>query len=197
MTLDTYRTTYAWKSSLDLAPHLVRLAEQLPEAEAAGLAGLIRTLSADVPGAIATDLVTGSTTAMPAMLRTIGALEVIERVYPALDTAIVRAAADELATRVAGDNFAEAVEVPGAETAASTDTDPVETFDESESPVPAPPAEPTPLAPAPDPTPATPALASAPAPAPAPQSVPVVPAAPVIYAPSVTEVPSVQPDSPQ
>ena len=114
MTLDNYRTTLAWHEALDLAPHLVRIAEQLPDGESAGLGARLRMLSTEIPGSIAADLVTGSQTALQVALHTAAALEVIEHVYPALDTAVARSATDELAARVQGPNFAEqpAVSLP-------------------------------------------------------------------------------------
>jgi hypothetical protein len=114
MTLSELRTSYAWHESLDLAPHLVRIAEQLPDSEMAGLAASLRELSANVPSAIAAELVAGAPSALVQTLRAVATLEVIERVYPALDTATARAACDALAERVVGPDFAARIAPPVA-----------------------------------------------------------------------------------
>jgi hypothetical protein len=114
MATSDFRKTYAWNAALDLGPHLVRIAESLPDGESAGLAAQLRSLVIDAPASIAVDLATGSRTAPVAALRIVAALEVIERVYPALDTAAARAAADTLAERVQGPNFADQVPAPTA-----------------------------------------------------------------------------------
>jgi hypothetical protein len=105
MTLEEYRTTYAWQSSLDLSPHLVRIAEQLPVDEAFGLGAKLRSLAAELPASVATDLVTGSRTALGAALQTAATLEVIEHVYPALDTVAARSAIEDLSHRIMSDKF--------------------------------------------------------------------------------------------
>ncbi|MBW4062240.1 hypothetical protein HJC99_06745 [Candidatus Saccharibacteria bacterium] len=198
MKLDEYRTSFAWQSALEMAPHLVRIAEQLPEGETAGLGAKLRTLAAEVPGSIASDLVTGSRSSLSSVLGAVAALEVIERVYPALDTAAARAAADSLAERVAGPNFdereASAAPAVPAELAEAVQTA-TESAPSSESPAPVAVAD-TMAAPSePQPSPTAPAASF---------GVPVVaaPAPTLAPAPSVpvsvpTEAPNVQPDSPQ
>jgi hypothetical protein len=94
-----YRNTHAWHEALDLAPLLVRVAEQLPDDEATGIAAEVRRLAIDVPAAVAARLTTEQVDAGIVVLRVVAALEVIERVYPALDTAAARAAADQLYAR--------------------------------------------------------------------------------------------------
>jgi hypothetical protein len=68
----------------------------------------------DLPAAIAADLVDGSRTRIAVVLRLQAALEVIERVYPALDTAEPKTILDELLERTESGSFAEVHVVPVA-----------------------------------------------------------------------------------
>ena len=185
MNQDTFRTTLAWHEALDLAPHLVRIAEQLPESEMSGLAAQLRALAVDVPASIASDLAVSSQAAHVVCLRAVAALEVIERVYPALDTAAAREAADSLLGRVATGNIAEQQARPAG---------PVDN-DDDEGEISAPVSE----------TVSAPVIESAsPAPTTSVQVQPVAPSptsVPVMGAPAPTpvstEATDVHPDSPQ
>jgi hypothetical protein len=97
MTLSDYRNTPSWQGALDVAPGLIRLAEDLPGSEDMGLGYQIRTLIVELPAAIATDLMHGSEMRLVAVMRLAAVLDLIDRVYPALDTADTRQAVDRLA----------------------------------------------------------------------------------------------------
>lgn len=111
MTID-YRTTYSWKESLDLGPQLVRLAEALPDHEQSGLIMQLHQIMLDLPTRVAQDLVADSDTRQEVLYRLGAAVELIDRVYPALDTAAVRSALDALQTRLTGETFSETIEAP-------------------------------------------------------------------------------------
>jgi hypothetical protein len=107
MTLSDYRNTPSWQGALDVAPGLIRLAEDLPGSEDMGLGYQIRTLIVELPAAIATDLMHGSEMRLVAVMRLAAVLDLIDRVYPALDTADTRQAVDRLAAQLSGPGFGE------------------------------------------------------------------------------------------
>jgi len=124
--LSEFRETQSWQGAINLGPLLVRLAEDLPVAEQMGLSLQLRQAMVDLPAAIATDLLEGgSFTRKPAIMRLVAMLDLIEKIYPALDTADARNATDALAERIAGSKFGEqtagaaAAYLPGATTPAS------------------------------------------------------------------------------
>jgi hypothetical protein len=109
MTLIEYRETYSWQQAIELSPRLMALAEELPAAEAMGLSWQLRQTMVELPASIAGDLLRGTEDRINETLKLVTALELIDHVYPALDTADTRKSADELAARLMSENFAEHV----------------------------------------------------------------------------------------
>jgi hypothetical protein len=107
-----YRQSTSWKGALDLAPGLINLAEALPASEEMGLSFTLRQLMVDLPATVATDLLQGTDTRRPVALKLIATIELIDRVYPALDTATTRAAAEALAEQLTTDAIHEAATPP-------------------------------------------------------------------------------------
>jgi hypothetical protein len=105
VTLSDYRNTKSWQSAIELGPGLMVLAEELPAAEELGLNFQLRKIMVELPAAIATDLLQGTKTRFDTCLRLASALELIERVYPALDTAATRAEAEKLIERLLDESF--------------------------------------------------------------------------------------------
>jgi hypothetical protein len=118
MTLSDFQDTYSWQGAIALGSQLLSLAEELPAAEASGLALQLRQLTVDVPAGVAADLLGGMSANLTPALKLITVLELIDRIYPAIDVADVRAAADELAGRLSSDAFAEVQAAPVAPVAA-------------------------------------------------------------------------------
>jgi hypothetical protein len=108
-----YRTSPYWKAAIDLGPSLARLADELPASEENGLSLSMRQLSVELPATIAADLVAGTTTTRHiTVLKLVAALELVDRVFPALDTVSARAAADALAEQLLAPEFGAPAEAP-------------------------------------------------------------------------------------
>jgi len=167
MTLSDYRQSQGWKGAVDLGPHLIDLAEALPAAEELGLSWQLRQLMVEIPATVAADLMYGTNTRRPPVFKLLAALELIDRVYPALDTADTRKQADRLADDILADNF-------------TTPLVPLEQAPAESAPMapvaPAPIAEPLQVPVLPDNGAAAPMVDVVPA---GPQSVPIEPAPPV------------------
>lgn len=121
MTFSEYADTFSWQGALELAPRLLSLADELPASETMGLSLQLHQLAVELPASIAVSLIAGQAAELGVMLKLITVLELVDRVYPALDVAPVRRQADELAERLAGDRF---TEVPQQAIALPAELDP-------------------------------------------------------------------------
>jgi hypothetical protein len=135
VTLSDYRNTLSWKGAIELGPKLIRVAEELPASEEIGLSLQLRQLMVELPAAIAADMAGATDTRQLTMYKLVAALELVDRVYPALDTGDTKTAVDKLAERLAGPDFAEPALTP------EPNHEP-----EPEAPAVSVPAEPTPAA---------------------------------------------------
>ncbi len=124
MTLTESRSTHSWQEAIAIGPHLVTLAEALPSHESTGLVMQLASLMVEIPATITADLVRGGEQRFNPIFRLSAALELIERVYPALDGASVRTALDHLADRVASDHFADRVAPPAVAAAEHDEFEP-------------------------------------------------------------------------
>lgn len=118
-----FRKTYSWHAALDLGPELVSLAEDLPLHEQTGLVMQISELMIELPAMVAADLVDGSTLRFGPFYRLTAALELIERVYPALDAGEAKSALEELGARLASASFTELIPAPAIALPAPADQD--------------------------------------------------------------------------
>jgi hypothetical protein len=107
VTLSDYRETYSWQAAIDLGRPLTKLAEELPAQEQQGLIMALQRIMVELPGTIASDLILGTNTRVGCLVRLQAALELTERVYPALDTAEPRRLLDALVARCDSVGFTE------------------------------------------------------------------------------------------
>jgi hypothetical protein len=144
VTLSEYRSTQSWQGAIDLTPGLMELAEQLPTAEADGLSLQLRQIMVSFPAAIASDLVKGGDKRFMPLFKLVAALEMIDKVYPALDTTGSKTALDKLADLLNAPDFdqtaAGQTEAPAAPAPATAEPTPPIIAEPAEE---APAAEPT------------------------------------------------------
>ena len=107
-----YRNTYSWQMTVELAPRLVRLAEELPAAEEQGLTRHLLDIVVSLPAAVALDLSAEGSRRRECLMRLQAALAVLESVYPAIDAAETAEAVQALEARLLGNSFAEKVPPP-------------------------------------------------------------------------------------
>jgi hypothetical protein len=170
-----YRDNPHWKAALELGPALARLADDLPAAESNGLSQTLRMLMVELPAAIAADVLSDTHERRTAVLKLVAAIELIDHVYPALDTAATRGAAERLADQLLADNI-------------SSDSDATRTQADDTSPAPEP-VEP--------PAPASVPVLEAPAAPAAPPAQPTVTIQPTAAPSTPPQENHVQPDSGQ
>jgi len=95
-----YKESANWQAAINLGPKLIALADDMPASEQMGLGMQLRQIMVDLPAAVADDLLHGGNTRHLQALKLVATLELIDRVYPALDTASTKTAADKLATQL-------------------------------------------------------------------------------------------------
>lgn len=112
MTISDYRETLSWQAAIELGRPLTILTEELPAQEDRGLIMALQSLMIELPAAIGSDLVAGTTMRLGVIFRLQAALELIERVYPALDTAGPKNGLEALMVRTESAGFADVLVKP-------------------------------------------------------------------------------------
>ncbi len=136
MTLSQYRSSSSWLGAIELGPKLMNLAEELPASEEMGLSLQLRQVMVELPTAVAADLVQGTDTRQVVAFRLLTTLELVDRVYPALDTAGLRADADSLVERLmSAEQFAAGPEPVPAPSAPEPEPLDVPTLEPADTPV--------------------------------------------------------------
>lgn len=103
-----YKESHAWQSAMALAPALMELAEAMPATEELGLSWQLRQSMVELPAVIAEDLAhEAKEPRLLPVLKLVATLELIDKIYPALDTGKARTAADKLAERLMSAGFDE------------------------------------------------------------------------------------------
>lgn len=105
-----FKETQAWQSAMALAPALMELAEAMPATEELGLSWQLRQMMVEIPATVAADIAQESekVTMLP-ILKLVATLELVDKIYPALDTAKARSASDKLTERILSGHFDEPV----------------------------------------------------------------------------------------
>jgi hypothetical protein len=104
-----FRDTRSWQEAIALGPELMELAEAMPATEELGLSWQLRKSMVRLPAAVALDLDDDKDARKVELYRLMATLELIDKVYPALDTAAAKSAVDRLAERLTGPGFDERV----------------------------------------------------------------------------------------
>jgi hypothetical protein len=110
-TLD-FKQTHSWQDAVELGARLVTLAEELPAHEQTGLVMQLQQLMLDLPAQVAADLIEGTRTRFQSIYRLASAFDLIERIYPALDTAAVHNEFELVVSRLESNGFSEAISAP-------------------------------------------------------------------------------------
>jgi hypothetical protein len=93
---------------MTLAPALMELAEAMPATEELGLSWQLRQSMVELPAMIAEDLAhEAKEPHLLPVFKLVATLELIDKIYPALDTGKARTAVDKLAERLMGVGFDE------------------------------------------------------------------------------------------
>ncbi len=113
MATEQYRNYRVWEEALSLSQRIHGLAESLPSNEQSALAVSLNASMVNIPTIIALNLLQDQPADLSAVVGLQTQLELINRVYPALDTAELERAASALLIRLQdGGQFKEALPQP-------------------------------------------------------------------------------------
>ena len=101
-----YKQSYAWSEAMELSQGVLGLVETLPET-AGNLAYQLTSLAVKVPGCVAKCLIQNEEPKLGVALRLATAVELVDRVYPALDTGSVQTQVAALLDRMQSPSFTE------------------------------------------------------------------------------------------
>lgn len=118
-----YKSSYAWQEAIELIPKVNRLSEDLPAADQDSMGGELRRTVIDLATAVAVDLIAASKPRFDYAIRLETQLEVIRRVYPALDTVIVEQDLSKLLERLQSDQFTAVKTAPTSQAEATPGID--------------------------------------------------------------------------
>jgi hypothetical protein len=104
--LERYRKFYAWQEAVKLSLELYRMADELPDDEQHLLARDLRRSAVEIPTAVAVNVVRGEAADTSIIVRLQVIMELIGKIYPALDTARTETEIAKVASRMQG-NFTE------------------------------------------------------------------------------------------
>jgi hypothetical protein len=107
MNQNNYKETYVWNDAIELVSQINRLIEDLPEQDQGGLGLELRRASVELPAMIAADLLSGIQPRLEPALRVDTQLEVVSRIYPALDTAVAEKTLAKIWQRMRSGEFNE------------------------------------------------------------------------------------------
>lgn len=97
MALSDFRSTDQWRQAIDLAQDIAQLAEQLPAQEELGLGMELRKAMVKLPAAIAVETSPNDIAHRHLyMARIAASLDIVDKVYPALDTGEARTKLEKL-----------------------------------------------------------------------------------------------------
>jgi hypothetical protein len=108
---------YVWRESLELAKHLAQICEEFSDGEKNVLVWHLRQAVVEIPATIATDIKLGRAATMEPVIKLATELELVHRIYPAIDTDGAPAKLTALIERMESDRFLERV-VESADNAA-------------------------------------------------------------------------------
>jgi hypothetical protein len=80
-----YQDTFAWQQAIELSHHLQEVTEELPAEEKVSLGNLLRDSMVEIPATVALDIIQKSEPSWAPVLRLETKLQVISRIYPAID----------------------------------------------------------------------------------------------------------------
>jgi hypothetical protein len=101
--MEEVKRAYAWKESLDLAKALVRVCEEFSDAERNVLVWHLRQAVVDIPAGVAADLAADRPANKEAIIKLATTIELVDKIYPAIEIGTVESKLQTLIERVEGD----------------------------------------------------------------------------------------------
>jgi hypothetical protein len=105
--MDDIKKAYAWREALELSKRLVQICEEFSDADTNVLVWHLRNSVVDIPSMIAADLQADRWATMDPVIRLATQLELVRRIYPAIETGPAEERLDKLMKRMQSEQFTE------------------------------------------------------------------------------------------
>lgn len=117
--MDHIKKAYAWRESLELSKRLVQICEEFSDANSNVLVWHLRQAVVEIPATIAADLQGNRGATMEPIVKLVAELELVKKIYPAIETGDADEQVEKLMGRMQSDGFGEREpdEVPASEEA--------------------------------------------------------------------------------
>jgi hypothetical protein len=102
--MEDVKKVYAWQEAIALANQLARLCEEFSDGERNVLVSHLRQAVVEVPATVAADIKLGRGITKEPLIRLATAVELVHKMYPAIDTGSVPAKLDALMQRMSSDD---------------------------------------------------------------------------------------------
>lgn len=123
--MEQVKNSYAWKEAIELSLDLIRICEEFSDGDHNVLLGHLKNAVVDIPASIASDIKYSRGANLEPVIKLATELELVHRVYPAVDTAGTPEKVQKLLARMESNNFHEQIPV-APESAPEPEEKPVE-----------------------------------------------------------------------
>ncbi len=107
--MDQVKNSYAWKEAIELSLDLIRICEEFSDGDHNVLLGHLKNAVVDIPASIASDIKYSRGANLEPVVKLATELELVHRVYPAVDTGSAPEKAQKLLERMESNNFHEQI----------------------------------------------------------------------------------------
>ncbi|TAK89584.1 hypothetical protein EPO04_00545 [Patescibacteria group bacterium] len=105
--LENVTKTYAWQEAMELSRELTRLCEEFSDGDRNVLVGHLRQAVVEIPATVAVDITLGRPATLEPAIRLATELELVHRIYPAIETGTAPQKLEDLLRRMRSNNFTE------------------------------------------------------------------------------------------
>ena len=112
MRLEEVKKAYAWQDAIELSKCLVSMCEEFSDAETNVVVWHLRQAVVDIPAAVAADLKAGRSATMEPLVKLATELELVDRIYPAIDISDAEERLQILMNRMESDTYLERESAP-------------------------------------------------------------------------------------
>lgn len=107
--MDKVKNSYAWKESIELSLDLIRICEEFSDGDHNVLLSHLKNAVVDIPASIASDIKYSRGANLEPVIKLATELELVHRVYPAVDTRSAPEKVQKLLERMESNNFHEQI----------------------------------------------------------------------------------------
>lgn len=107
--MDQVKNSYAWKEAIELSLDLIRICEEFSDGDHNVLLGHLKNAVVDIPASVASDIKYSRGANLEPVIKLATELELVHRVYPAVDTGSAPEKVKSLLARMESNDFHEQI----------------------------------------------------------------------------------------